>query len=216
MSLSPQVLLSNIAREQCIAKIKKLPIFIKNVQKYRAAVLVPLCVENGEVCLLYTLRSTNLKNHSGQVSFPGGMMDENETVFDTALRETEEEIGVPRKSIDVWDEMPWVQGRKKDLIVTPVVGLIRNFDMKSLQPNPDEVEEIFTVSMKDLCNKDNHAHFKFNGHMLPIFLSEKHKIWGLTGLVTHLFLQSFLPENEYKVEFDKKEFTFDELMPSKL
>lgn len=218
MSLSPQVLLSSIARERCLAKLKDLPSLImqKDKAKQFASVLVPLCVENGEVCLLYTLRSTQLKNHSGQVSFPGGKMDENETVYDTALRETEEEIGVQRQSIDVWGEMPQAQGRNREVIITPVVGLIRNFDMSKLKRNVDEVEEIFTVPMKDLCNKENHAHMMYEKFPLPVYLCGKHRIWGITGLMTHYFLQCFLPENEYKFDFLRKKFTLDELMPAKL
>ncbi|XP_068617866.1 mitochondrial coenzyme A diphosphatase NUDT8 [Battus philenor] len=218
MSLAPQILLSTAARERCVANIKEIPAFFFNTKKpkYNASVLIPLCVQNGEVHLLYTLRSSNLKNHSGQVSFPGGMSDEGESVIETAVRETEEEIGIERKKIDIWCEMPPVQGRNEDILITPVIGEIVNFDPASLQPNVDEVEEIFTVSMKELCNVNNHAHLKFKKHPLPIFLYDRHKIWGITGLITHLFLQSFLPSDVYNVDFLRKKFELNELMPSKL
>ncbi|CAG4956287.1 unnamed protein product [Parnassius apollo] len=218
MSVTPQVLLSTIARERCVASIKELPAFSFNSGKHlhNASVLVPLCVQKGEVSLLYTLRSSNLKNHSGQVSFPGGKRDRGESVVETALRETEEEIGISRERIDIWCEMPEVQGRNKELLITPVVGEILNFDPVTLRPNVDEVDEIFTVPMKDLCDVRNHAHVKFEKHILPIFLYEKHKIWGITGLITHLFLQCFLPCDVYNVDFLRKQFKLHELMPSKL
>ncbi|XP_013179729.1 PREDICTED: nucleoside diphosphate-linked moiety X motif 8, mitochondrial isoform X1 [Papilio xuthus] len=218
MSLSPQVLMSSVARERCIANIKELPGFFFNKEKpkHNASVLVPLCVQNGEVYLLYTLRSSNLKNHSGQVSFPGGKKDEGESVVETALRETEEEIGVSPEKIDVWCEMPQVQGRNKDMLITPVVGEIINFDPNALRRNFNEVDEIFTVPMKELCDVRNHAHLKYEKQPIPIFLCEKHKVWGITGLITHLFLQCFLPPEVYKGDFLRKRFALDELLPSKL
>ncbi|CAG9788886.1 unnamed protein product [Diatraea saccharalis] len=218
MSLSPQILLSSLSRERCITKLKELPALItqKSKQKMQASVLVPVCVDDGKVCLLYTLRSSNLKQHSGQVSFPGGKADEDESCIETALRETEEEIGIPRDSIDVWAIMPQVQGRNKDMRITPVVGVINNFDMKKLTPNLDEVDEIFTVSMEDFCNKDNHGHVTFENHPIPVYNTDKHRVWGITGMITHFFLQSFLPENVYQLDYNRREYTFDELMPSKL
>ncbi|CAK1587187.1 unnamed protein product [Parnassius mnemosyne] len=218
MSLTPQILLSTIARERCVANIKELPAFSFNSGKIKenASVLVPLCVQNGEVFLVYTLRSSNLKNHSGQVSFPGGKRDRGETVVETALRETEEEIGISREKIHIWCEMPQVQGRNKDILITPVVGEILNYDPLTLRRNVDEVDEIFTVPMKNFCDVRNHAHLKFEKHILPIFLYEKHKIWGITGLITHLFLQCFLPPDVYNVDFLRKRIELQELQSSKL
>lgn len=216
MPLSPKVLLSQSAKERCVANLAQLPAIIHSDVKPQtnASVLVPLCVVDGEVCLLYTLRSSNLKNHSGQVSFPGGKTDGEESAIDTALRETEEEIGLSRKDIDVWGTMAPVQGRNKDMLITPVVGEIKNFDEKNLIPNVHEVEEVFTVPMRELCNINNHAHLAYKPP-LPIFMC-KHKVWGITGLVTHMFLECFLPENLYKVDFMRKKFELHELMPSKL
>ncbi|XP_023944983.2 mitochondrial coenzyme A diphosphatase NUDT8-like [Bicyclus anynana] len=219
MSLSPQVLLSNAAREICIAKLKELPQFIyagKTKSMYKASVLVPIIIQNEEVHLLYTLRSSNLKSHSGQVSFPGGKMDGMEGVIDTALRETEEEIGIPGNSIDIWSAMPTVQGRDKQMYITPVVGFIKDLDMKNLIPNVHEVEEIFSVPMSAFCNSENQAHLMFEGWPLPLFTHGKHKIWGITGFITHLFLQCFLPSDLYKCDFMRKSYTIDELLPSKL
>ncbi|CAD0202457.1 unnamed protein product [Chrysodeixis includens] len=218
MSLSPKVLLSSVSRQKCIANLIELPtIFLtKKVAKKHAAVLVPLCEENGEVCLLYTLRSSNLSSHSGQVSFPGGKMDKDETEIDTALRETEEEIGVPSEDIEIWSKMCQVDGRSSKIIITPVVGLIRDFDMNKLEPSEDEVAEIFTVPMKVFCNKNNHGCYMYNNFIIPVYTGGKHTIWGITGIITHLFLQSFLPEDVYKPNFTRQEYKLSELMPAKL
>ena len=90
----------------------------------KAAVLVPLCVVNGKVSLLYTLRAANLKTHRGQVSFPGGMQDVHDlTLASTALRETEEELGISQKDIEIWGPGSLVVTRH-EMSVLPVAGLI--------------------------------------------------------------------------------------------
>ncbi|CAH4029913.1 mitochondrial coenzyme A diphosphatase NUDT8-like [Pieris brassicae] len=215
---SPQRLLTASARERCIACLRGLPEFVlEDVSpKKKASVLVPMCVINNEVHLLYTTRSTNLSSHAGQVSFPGGKMDKDENVIETALRETEEEIGVPPEAVEVWSAMSSVQGRDKNMLITPVVGLIKNFENQTLIPNVYEVEEIFTVPMSALCDRKNHAHLEFEKTILPVFLYEKHKIWGITGFITNFFLQSFLPTESYQCDFLRKKFELHELLPSKL
>lgn len=220
MALSTGILLSSAAKARCIANIKDTPSLVDNSitesEKTFSSVLVPLCVVNEEVCLLYTLRSSNLVKHSGQVSFPGGKRDNTETVIDTALRETEEEIGFPRKQVDVWGIMNGVQGRDRNMVITPVIGELNNFVFKDLIPNHHEVEEVFTASMATLCDANNHAHFMFKNIPLPIFLCGKHKIWGITGMITHCFLLCFLPTEVYNPNFMKKSYDLNELMPSKL
>ncbi|KOB64621.1 Nudix hydrolase 3 [Operophtera brumata] len=218
MSLRPAILLSSAAKARCLSNIKELPSFMEKntAEKTLSSVLVPLCIVNEEVCLLYTLRSSNLVRHSGQVSFPGGKRDNNETVIETALRETEEEIGFPREQIDVWGMMSELQGRDRKMIITPVVGQLKNYDFINIVPNSDEVEEVFTVSMQTLCDANNHAHLMFKSIPLPIFMCGKHKVWGITGLITHLFLLSFLPSDVYNPNFMIKEYEIDELLPSKL
>ncbi|XP_059048732.1 nudix hydrolase 3 isoform X2 [Achroia grisella] len=149
-------------------------------------------------------------------SYFGGKLDNNETVYEAAVRETEEEIGINCSEIDIWGKMPQVQGREGAILITPVVGLIKDFDVKKLHRNPDEVEEIFTVPISDLCDRNSHGNFEFNNFFLPVYLHKKHKIWGITGLITHMFLQSLLPEKLYDFNFYNKKYTLDELMPSKL
>ncbi|XP_022822633.1 nucleoside diphosphate-linked moiety X motif 8-like [Spodoptera litura] len=218
MSLAPEILLSSAARERCISNISELPSF--NVRggnpKHTASVLVPVCVDNSEVCLLYTLRSSNLSSHSGQVSFPGGKIDKDETVYDAALREAEEEIGVPAKDINIWTKMNQVQGRDGNMLITPVVGEIMNFDMKKLTPNEGEVADIFTIPMKVFCDTNNHGCYKYNNYAIPVYNGGKHTVWGITGIITHMFLNSFLPKELYCPDFLKKEYKLHELLPAKL
>lgn len=215
---SRQALLSTTSKEQCIANLKNFNFsaFQDQPAKQTAAVLVPLCLVNDEVSLLYTLRSSNLKSHSGQVSFPGGKTDQGENAIITALREYEEELGLPRNEVDIWTEMSPVRGLNKDMEITPVVGFVENFDVTKLNPNTHEVEEVFTVTIKDLCCPSKHAHLEWENTFLPIFLHDKFKIWGITGFITHVFLLGFVPTLFSKSDFMRKKYTMAELMPSKL
>lgn len=118
-----------------------------------AAVLVPLVMRD-ELTLLLTQRTTNLSTHSGQVAFPGGRTDETDhDAMDTALREANEEIGLPRDHVEVLGTLPiYVTGTA--YIITPVVALVRPGFV--LQPNPGEVADVFEVPLAYLMNPANH------------------------------------------------------------
>jgi 8-oxo-dGTP pyrophosphatase MutT (NUDIX family) len=118
-----------------------------------AAVLVPLVMRD-ELTLLLTLRTGNLSTHSGQVAFPGGRADEADWgPVETALREAHEEIGLPAGHVEVLGTLPiYVTGTA--YIITPVVALVTpGFE---LQPNPDEVADVFEVPLAWLMNPANH------------------------------------------------------------
>lgn len=114
-----------------------------------AAVLIPLIVRDGRLGVLFTQRAAGLRDHSGQVSFPGGKRepaDRSATV--TALREAEEELGLPVASVDVLgrlDELVMVTSFR----VTPVVGLV-TAPPESWRPST-EVAEVFEVPLDALA-----------------------------------------------------------------
>lgn len=161
-----------------------------------AAVLVPLCVVDGEVCLLFTLRSPQLSSHRSQVSFPGGMKDEDDASFEaTALRETEEELGIPRGSVEVWGQCPTIESINR-VNAHPIVGSLGHINLRDLKFNPKEVDDVFTIPLRHLCDKSNFRYTQFrtgNGYVLPVFLGAKYKVWGLTARITHMFLSALLP-----------------------
>jgi 8-oxo-dGTP pyrophosphatase MutT (NUDIX family) len=118
-----------------------------------AAVLVPLVMRD-ELTLLLTLRTANLSTHSGQIAFPGGRTDGSDSgPVDTALREANEEIGLPRDHVEVLGTLPiYVTGTA--FIITPVVALIKpGF---ALRANPAEVADVFEVPLAYLMNPANH------------------------------------------------------------
>lgn len=125
----------------------------ENREPASAAVLMPLVMRD-ELMLLLTLRTTNLSTHSGQVALPGGRTDDTDVdAADTALREAYEEIGLPRGHTEVLGTLPiYVTGTA--YIVTPVVALVTPGFL--LQPNPDEVADVFEVPLAYLMNPANH------------------------------------------------------------
>src|SRR5437773_399338 len=114
-----------------------------------AAVLVPLYLDSGALTAVYTKRRDDLRRHAGEISFPGGRRDfPEEDLRDTALRETEEEIGLPRADVQVVGALPPVGTFVTGYKIHPYVGLIEPGHEWTLSPN--EVEVILELSLPDL------------------------------------------------------------------
>lgn len=156
----------------------------------QAAVLVPLVDRDDEITVLLTQRTAHLADHAGQISFPGGHMEtEDGTPENTALRETEEEIGLDRQYVEI-------VGRLDNYItrtgfdVTPVIGMIEpGF---TLQPDPFEVAEVFEVPLRFFLDSSNHQrHSRVVGDERRFFYAmpyESHYIWGATaGMLVNLY-----------------------------
>ena len=152
-----------------------------------AAVLVPLVQRDTGLNLLLTRRTDHLRDHAGQISFPGGRVEpEDDGPVATALRETEEEIGLSRQHIEIIGQLP-VYSTVTAFQVTPVVGLVEaEF---TLQLDDFEVAEAFEVPLAFLMNPAHHRHhrFEFAGSERR-FLSmpwqggeREYFIWGATA-----------------------------------
>lgn len=119
-----------------------------------ASVLIPIVVRRNELSLLLTQRTEHLTDHGGQVSFPGGRAEAADTsAIDTALRETEEEVGLDRRHVEVIGTLPdYFTGTGYQ--VTPVVAIVHPpFDLCA---DPSEVAEIFEVPLAFLMDGMNH------------------------------------------------------------
>jgi len=200
-ALKPEVVLSESNRKACIEKFKSFQVPMVSIPKVaEAAVLVPLCLYKGELGLLYTLRSMKLTSNRGQVSFPGGMRDKTDIdLQETALRETWEELKIPREKIDVWT-MGNLIG-KSNVNVMPVLAYIGEVDPDKLDINQDEVEEAFVVSLQKLCDPELIRFTSFRNPVvtLPCYLGGKYRVWGFTGAITHMVLEALVPQAyEYK------------------
>ncbi|XP_038222243.1 nucleoside diphosphate-linked moiety X motif 8 [Zerene cesonia] len=209
-----QNLFSLASRERCMVNLKKFRVPMSKIAKLptsTAAVLVPICRYKDDAALLYTVRSTKLSSHSGQISFPGGKTDKGETPVETALRETEEEIGISSSKIDVWGQGPAFPGRNYKIMITPVIGCISNLNPEDLLINEKEVSEVFAVPLHVLCDAKNQYYTQFkNGAILPVFLAEDYKIWGVTAYITHVFLSCLLPKDVYRNDWMKKKIILSE------
>ena len=149
-----------------------------------AAVLVPLIQRNEGLSVLLTERTAHLANHAGQVSFPGGRMEEGDAdPVATALRETEEEICLSPRCVDVLgqlDDYVTVTGVQ----VVPVVGLIH--PPFTLNPDPFEVAEVFEVPLDfilDPANHQRHSRIAPQGEPRYFYAMpfNDHYIWGATA-----------------------------------
>ena len=152
----------------------------------RAAVLLGLVMRE-EPMVLLTRRTAHMSTHSGQVAFPGGKVDAQDTdARHTALREAQEEVGLDPLLVQVLGELPvYITGSA--FVITPVVALV---DPRFIaEPNPDEVDQVFEVPLSFLMNP---AHHRRHAHVAEGLRREwfsmpyrhdqqEHFIWGATA-----------------------------------
>ncbi len=165
------------------------PVMVVPEKPRPAAVLVPIVGRPDGLTVLLTRRSDTLPVHKGQISFPGGRVEEDDVDdVETALRETEEEIGLARDRVEVIGRLDTYTTRT-GFQVTPVVGLIRPpFD---LIPDPVEVAEIFEVPLRFVLDSANHQRHSREWQetvrhfwVLPY---QHYYIWGATaGMLVNL------------------------------
>lgn len=108
------------------------------------AVLIPLVEREDGMHLLFERRSSKMKTQPGDVCFPGGRMEIGETPVECALRETEEEIGIPAERIRVIGQFDSIY-EVSNLTMNTVIGAINESDLAGLKLNPAEVDQVFTV-----------------------------------------------------------------------
>jgi len=150
-----------------------------------AGVLVPIIERGDELSVLLTQRSAELKHHAGQVSFPGGRMEEHDVdVEAAALRETWEEVGIGAEHISVvgyLQTMPTITG----YAVTPIVGLVSA--NAELEIDQTEVEYTFEVPLAFLLNAENdiRTQWEVNERKVPMieFHWQGERIWGATAFM---------------------------------
>ena len=149
----------------------------------QAAVLIPVVERTDGFTVLFTQRTQHLAHHPGQISFPGGHRDpEDDTLEDTALRETEEEVGIGREHIEVIGRISQYKTRT-GFDVTPVVAIVKpEFKVKA---DPFEVAEVFEVPLLFLLNPANHEKHKrkFEGRDREFYAMpyKDYFIWGATA-----------------------------------
>lgn len=150
----------------------------------QASVLIPLTRIDGQWAVLFTTRTDKVENHKGQVSFPGGAREDTDRdpIF-TALRETQEEIGLEPKDVTILGSLP-SRRTVSNYIVTPVVGVFP-FPYPFVESH-HEVNRIFFVPLRWLANSNNWTSFSYDetSNIVIKFAEYDHEIiWGITAKI---------------------------------
>jgi len=182
----------NMEKEAIIEKLRRLaPYCVSDARFEPAAVLMPIFKKEDKWHILLTLRSADLPTHKGQISFPGGRLDEGEDTQTAALRETHEELGIKPQDVELL-------GRLDDIVtitkyrITPFVGVIPYpYPFRVSEREIAEVIEIPLETFLDpkIYRKD--ASWSFEGKTYPVhyFSCGRHMVWGATARILIQFLE---------------------------
>ncbi|MBY6064752.1 CoA pyrophosphatase [Pseudidiomarina sediminum] len=160
-----------------------------------AAVLVPLWERDGELQLVLTQRSSHLRHHAGQISFPGGRQEpQDTTLFATALREAEEEIGLSPTAVEpvgVLRDHPVIS----NFCIRPYVVFIH--PQQPLRADPNEVAELFTVPLAQVLHQRQHFAYRlerFHYDKVYFIPYQQRNIWGATAGILRELADHVYPE----------------------
>jgi 8-oxo-dGTP pyrophosphatase MutT (NUDIX family) len=159
-----------------------------------AAVLLLIYPRAGIPHIVFTQRTETVARHQGQISLPGGSRDPGDpTIQATALRETEEEIGIPAADVDLWGRVGEdVYVQVSDFIITPFIGSIAY--EPSFRVSPGEVAHVIEVPVDVLRDpaifREEDRILHGNMRRIEVYEYGPHEIWGATARVIQLFLAS--------------------------
>jgi 8-oxo-dGTP pyrophosphatase MutT (NUDIX family) len=157
-----------------------------------AGVMVLLREIEGEDHVLLQVRTTHVRHHKGEISLPGGRQDASDaTLLHTALREAQEEVGVPPEAVEVWGQLDDTPTVASNYLVRPFVGVIPG-DLEPSNCAPQEVESLIEVPLQHLLS-DRSRIWKVVDRdgtpaATPAFAYDGHVIWGATARVLGNFL----------------------------
>ena len=159
-----------------------------------AAVLVPLYLDSGDLHAVFTKRRDDLRRHAGEISFPGGRQDfPDEDLRVTALRESEEEIGLAREDVELVGALPPVGTFVTGYRIHPFVGVIK--PGHAWTPQPNEVEQVLEISIPALIGGYELKRLLRRGVPIktPTYTVGDTFIWGATARIVQLMLERLEP-----------------------
>jgi 8-oxo-dGTP pyrophosphatase MutT (NUDIX family) len=159
-----------------------------------AAVLIPIYETAGDLHAVFTKRRDDLRRHAGEISFPGGRQDfPDEDLRVTALRETEEEIGLPRDAVELAGALPPVGTFVTGYRIFPFVGTIEAGHRWT--PEPREVDEVLELSLRALVDGFEMQRLLRKGVPIktPTYTVGRHFVWGATARIVQDLLERLKP-----------------------
>lgn len=165
----------------------------KSDTAHPSSVLIPLYPDgNDHLHIILTVRTENIR-HAGQISFPGGRQEGDETLEETALRETEEEIGIQRNQIKIAGNITPLYLHRTDNQITPFVGFLD--EKPELILNPAEVKEAFTTPLNSLITSENFAkeewELSYATFKVPYWKIHEVPLWGATAMMMNELLELY-------------------------
>lgn len=157
-----------------------------------AAVLAPIYARDGAPWLIFTVRSLDLASHRGEISFPGGSREQADaTLWQTALRESQEEIGLATERVAPVGPLPTVFSAVSNFLIQPYVGWLGEGE-PSLTPNPAEVSEVIHAPLAALDDPAiYHSEIWSRAgleHLIHFYDFGAYRIWGATGRMLNTLL----------------------------
>ena len=159
-------------------------------ERRQAAVLIPLFERGGEPWLVLTKRTETVATHKGQISFPGGAHDPtDQDLWETALREAEEEMGLARARVTFLGALDDYPTFSSGFIVSPYVASLDPPD--EWDPHAAEVDHVIELPLRELIRIGRTEIWERDGIRFPmhIYEIEGHYVWGVTAFILHRFLE---------------------------
>jgi 8-oxo-dGTP pyrophosphatase MutT (NUDIX family) len=179
-----------IAQNRMLAKPRvavKFPKFVEPA--IPSAVLILLYPHKNDIYFILTERTNEVEHHKGQISFPGGSWENGEHLHETALRETEEEIGITADKTKIICKLTPLFVKMTGYIIHPFVGYL--IKKPNIVPHSGEVNNVFTVSISELIDPANRFAELWNIRKIPVdvpfFKFGKYKVWGATAMILSEF-----------------------------
>ena len=166
----------------------------------RAGILVLLYFKGTHVFVVLTRRTDLVEHHQAQISFPGGRQEEGETFEQTALRETNEELGIQPLAIQILGQLTPLYIPPTNYCIYPVVARMK--EQPQFKPSPYEVAEVLEIPLNYLFDPQTNRRERWTLHGMdvevPFYFFENHKIWGATAMVLAEFVEILKSIREWK------------------